>query len=388
MRRRAQSDDRRRRILVEESPREIPGKGAKRPAMSEIASYATDTLLRQPQCIDFLPRRMWVHPILWLCTMLVMVGLVILHHWQIGRSDGPWDLFQLQNSASVANWIAVVGLITVAILALNIFSLRRYRKSDYHTRYRWWIWVAATAIVSSLAIATTGHRVVARAVATSTEWSLPFGDNLFWLVPVSFVYTFLAIRLVLEFRQCRLAMIGLSVAYVVFCLRSVMFLGYDLGIPEAWQISIAGGSTVGMVALVGCVFLWYARYVLLDVEGRLPVRSERNKKDTKVSTSSEAGAIDNAGQSTKPQGRSDLEPDTIQRATELVDESSYDFEDPEEESSQRRKPKESRKRRVNSRGDSCHEEMDDRRTREQQRKTSKAERKKLRKLKAKERHAA
>ena len=50
-----------------------------------------------------------------------MLGLVSLHHWQVGRNDGPWDLFQLQHPASLANWFAVVGLIAIAVLALNIF---------------------------------------------------------------------------------------------------------------------------------------------------------------------------------------------------------------------------------------------------------------------------
>ena len=151
MRRRAQSDERRRRMLVDESPCEIPGNGASPRAASENASYASDTLLRQPQCIAFLPRRLWVHPLLWLSAALILVGFVLLHQWQVDRLDGPWDIFQLQHPASLANWFCVVGFIGIAVLALNIFSLRRYRKSDYHSRYRWWIWVSVTSIFSSLA---------------------------------------------------------------------------------------------------------------------------------------------------------------------------------------------------------------------------------------------
>ena len=388
LRRRAQSDDRRRRILVEESPRELPEKRAPRRATSENASYAHDTLIRQPQCIDFLPRRLWLHPLLWLFALLGMLGLVSLHHWQVGRTDGPWDLFQLQHPASLANWFAVVGLIAIAVLALNIFSLRRFRKSDYHTRYRWWLWVSATAIFSSLVVATSGHQVAAHTLATSTEWSLPFGDNLFWLVPAGLLYTFLAIRLVLEFLHCRLATIGLVVAWLVFCLRSVMLLGYDFGLPVSWQISIEGGSTLGMVALVGCGFLWYARYVLLDVEGRLPARVGKNKKVGKASTSSDTARSKNVDARARPRGRSDLEPDTSRRAAELVDEAGYDAAGPEEESSAMRRAKDSRKHRGNTQSDRDCEEMPEHRTREQQRKLSKAERKKLRKLKAKERHAA
>jgi hypothetical protein len=50
--------------------------------------------------------------------------------------------------------------------------------------------------------------------------------------------------------------------------------------------------------------------------------------------------------------------------------------------------KDSHKRCSNAQNDSVREEISEHRTHEQQRKFSKAERKKLRKLKAKERHAA
>ena len=92
--------------------------------------------------------------------------------------------------------------------------------------------------------------------------------------------------------------------------------------------------------------------------------------------------------SVKPKGRSDLEPDVSHRAAELVDESVYDTGESEEDISTGRKPKDSRKRRSINRNDAEHEEIPEHRSREQQRKISKAERKKLRKLKAKERHAA
>jgi hypothetical protein len=72
----------------------------------------------------------------------------------------------------------------------------------------------------------------------------------------------------------------------------------------------------------------------------------------------------------------------------LVDEAGYDAAGPEEESSAMRRAKDSRKHRGNTQSDRDCEEMPEHRTREQQRKLSKAERKKLRKLKVKERHAA
>jgi hypothetical protein len=166
-----------------------------------------------------------------------------------------------------------------------------------------------------------------------------------------------------------------------------MLLGYDFGLPVSWQVSIEGGSTLGMVALIGCGFLWYARYVLLDVEGRLPVRAKR-KKVIKASNASNPAVEKNDEKPARPRGRSDLEPATSRRVAELVDEAGYEAAEPEEASLATHRTKDSHKRCSNAQNDSVGEEISEHRTHEQQRKFSKAERKKLRKLKAKERHAA
>ena len=376
-------------MLVDETSCEPHGKGATPQSGSAGATYAPDTLERQPQCIDFLPRRLWLHPLLWASSLLIVAGLVLLHNWQTARTDGPWEIFQLGHPASLANWLSAIGLVGIGVLAINIFSLRRFRKSDYHTRYRWWIWIGVTALVSSLAVATGVHQVVARTLATTIAWSLPGEHQLFWLIPVGCIYTCLAIRLGFEFRHCRLAMSGLVTAWLVICVKGMLLFGYQLGMPGSWQLVLRGGSTPAMVALLGCVFLWYARHVLLDIEGLLPAR------ETKKKTQKQAPALSGSGESASPQattvrpkGRSDLEPDVSHRAAELVEESSYMEEDSEANVTTRRRSKDSRKRRADVPNDRAEEELPEHRTREQQRKISKAERKKRRKLKAKERHAA
>ena len=375
-------------MLVDETPCETQGTGATPQGGPPSASYAPDTLKRQPQCIDFLPRRLWLHPLLWASSLLIVAGLVMLHHWQVPRTDGPWDIFQLEHPSSLATWLSVIGLVGIGVLAINIFSLRRFRKSDYHTRYRWWIWVSATALVSSLAVATGGHQVIARALATTTEWNLPGGDQLFWLIPAGCIYTCLAIRLGFEFRYCRIAMCGLITAWLFICVKGLLLFGYGLGMPDSWQMILRDGSTPAMVALLGCGFLWYARHVLLDIEGRLPVRAAKKKKNQRASASSGSGSPSQAT-TARPRGRSDLEPDVGHRAAELVEESAYTTEESDDVDTSRRRSKDGRKRNAGIRNQAAEEEdMPEHRTREQQRKISKAERKRLRKLKAKERHAA
>ncbi|MEE2781528.1 MAG: hypothetical protein VX431_04925 [Planctomycetota bacterium] len=381
MRRRTPSDDRRRRMLVEESPHEAPQK--KKARGGAATEYAADTMGQQPQCIDFLPRRGWLHLALWFVTGLGVAGLVMLDRWQQARSDGPWEIFQLQHPASLATWCVTVGLLLVAVLSLSIFSLRRHRQSDYHTRYRWWIWVSATALFSSVAALTGWQEVAARATASLSGWNIPGGHQLFWLAPVGLLYSFLALRLILELRGCRLAMLAVVASWSAFCFRSVMILDFDFGVFQAWKGTLEGACVVSMVALLCCGLLWYARYVLLDVEGRLPVREPKRK-----ATISEDGSTAKSSRHPTPRGPSDLEPETRRRAAELIDESDYDSDDPDTELPAKRKRQESRKQATNADIEMESAEMPEHRQHQQQKKLSKAERKKLRRLKAKQRHAA
>ena len=221
-----------------------------------------------------------------------------------------------------------------------------------------------------------------------TAWDLPGGHQLFWLIPVGCVYTCLAIRLGFEFRHCRIAMGGLITAWLVICVKGLLLFGYQLGIPNSLHLVLRDGSTPAMVALLGCVFLWYARHVLLDIEGRLPMRTEK-KKTIKGATESSRSVTPPQPTTAQPKGRSDLEPNIGHRAAELVEESVYTSEESEDEEPTRRRSKDARKRNAETRGQAVErEEMLEHRTREQQRKISKAERKRRRKLKAKERHAA
>ena len=188
---------------------------------------------------------MWVHPLLWFVSLCGVIGLIALDQWQQTRTDGPWEIFQLQHPASLATWSAAIGLLVVAVLSLNIFSLRRHRKSDYHTRYRWWIWVSATAMLSSVAVVTGWPEVASRAVAAVSEWNLPWGNQLIWLVPVGLLYTFLALRLVLEFRGCRLAIFAVGIAWLGFGFHSGMRLGFDPGISAASRGTLEGAPSSG-----------------------------------------------------------------------------------------------------------------------------------------------
>ena len=149
--------------------------------------------------------------------------------------------------------------------------------------------------------------------------------------------------------------------------------------PEGW-IDTGNGRVTWLCLSVVCTART-ARH-----RGPLAGAKKKTKKDATASSSS---VTPSQATTAQPKGRSDLEPDVSHRAAELVEESVYTPEESQDEEPTRRRSKDARKRNGGTRGQAAdEEEIFEHRTREQQRKISKAERKRRRKLKAKERHAA
>jgi hypothetical protein len=371
-----------------------PGKAVSRKATGQPSGYSDGTLEKQIRIVDLVPQRAWIHPLLFLLLSLGVSGLIGLHRWQQAQTELGLGIFDLQEAGSLAVWFNSLGLLAIAAISLIAFSLRRWRKSDYHTRYRLWLWIAVAAILSSAAVSTAWHLAAARSLAELTGWTLPGGMVLFWLLPAGLCYSLLAVRLLLEFRGCRLASAALWISFGGYCFLVASILGVELGIPESLRMTVVGGCRLAIVAILLSGLLWYTRYVLLDVQGLLPMRSSAKKRapkrgrrsgqETEKKSRSRSGG-QSQPQSTPPRGRSDLEPNTGRRAAELVSEMQLDEEDLET-GNRRAKAQRKTRTRQSAETDDC--DLQDTSSGGQRRKLSKAERKRLRKLKAKERRAA
>ena len=386
--RRGQSDERRRRMLVDDTSHEGAGRQRLSKACKELDArprYEEATIEKQIRISDLVPQRGWIHPLLFFTLTLGVAGLLGLHHWQQLHPGTGLEIFDLAQPTSLAVWITSLGLLAVATLSLVIFSLRRWRKSDYHTRYRVWLWISMGAVLSSAAIATSWQNAVAQGLATMTGWSLPAGTLLFWLIPTGLCYSILAIRLLLEVRGCKMASIALWTAMVMYCLLVASAIGVHAGLPDSTIVMAVGGCQLGMVAILFSGLLWYAHHVLLDIEGLLQIR-EKTRQSKKATGKRRGVNGDATKKSAPPQGLTDLEPTTPERAAEVVCET--EFED-EELKNQTKRSKIRRKTRSERMAQSdSDEEKEAESSRRKQHKLSKSERKRLRKQKARERHAA
>ena len=295
---------------------------------STAAKRYTDAALpdQQARICEFIPIRRWTLAVLLMSACSVAAGLVGLHgqlaSWArfVGRAN--LAAFDLAAPASMATWYSSLLLALAALVSLFVFAIERHRADDYRGRYRFWLWTAAALLFASID-ATASLRGLAGALLAQSSRSLVEADGAVWaLLLAGLIWAPLAIRGAFELRHCRGAAVALATATIGYALH--LAVRFALIFDPATTLAAMAQATALMASHVGLLFslTLFARHVMLDAQGKLPVRRARPKRRLKKtdendekapSKKASAGAdkrrattrIDEAHETTTPQ-RSDL----------------------------------------------------------------------------------
>lgn len=317
-RRSGQSDQRRRRVLRDETVA-TPDEGleaapsrTRRSAAGSAASRGYSEAAhreRQPRVVDFLPTRLWT---VWVLTLagLVCVAMLAashLHLPELRQLAGRGNLAAIDLAApnSIGAWFSSLVFTLAAGWSLLIYSLRRHKVDDYRGRYRVWLPAAAALLLLSVDATTGLHRAVAGTIVRLSGVTT-FGDGPIWPVTMyGFLLGTLGLRLAIEMRRSRPSVAAFCVAAACYGLSVPLSLGAWLP-AEAVFGTLARSlllllGHLGIAASVGL----YARHVYLDSQGRLTQRKAKGKKQkkTKSESSEEDDAEDKKPATTSANGK-------------------------------------------------------------------------------------
>ena len=164
------------------------------------------------------------------------------------------------------------------------YSLRKHKIDDYPGRYRIWLWAAIGWIALSINTTAPLHGAYVDLMTHLTGWTAGPQGAYWWLTPVTILFGAIGVRVLLDVRRCRMAFVTLALAHSAWAAALAVHFGW-LPIPT-WATStmiIVGAAMGGHVALLTGLAL-YARYVLLDVEGLVPVRAPKRQEETSGTT--------------------------------------------------------------------------------------------------------
>jgi MFS family permease len=324
------------------------------PRYSDAASVEN-----HPQITDFIPRRYSTIAMLVLTGALTTAALGSIHYFAvpIATAAGLTDVGHLAMSApgSLATWVAAVLLLVAAATCILVYSIRRHRIDDFRGRYRIWLAAALVCVLASANSVAALHNGLAQTLSFHTGWTMLRGGAIWWLTIVGLPVAWIAVRLLVDVKESRVAatiLVGAFVSYIALI---------SAADPRIASLVCGAASLFGSWLLLAAVVA-YARFVVLDAQGLIPI--VRFPARPKVKESPKVTAVRSDEPAPPP---SKLAPSIFPAAS-------------------RQKPKPSNTEWTDGRH-AERERYDDDDHRAEKSKLSKSERKRLRKLKARNRAA-
>lgn len=240
---------------------------------------------RQPRLVDLVPsRRLTLAG--WLAFGLTVIGaLEVAYLWMPplveAAGEAAASIVDLAPHRGLASWFSALLLGTTGLCALLVYSLRRHRVDDYHGRYRVWV-LAAAAFLALSVEQTTALSRLGQALVAAINHGQRLGENpVVWTVACAVVVGLFGLRILVEIRLSWAA----SLAWLVGCASLVGALLVERGWATAGDLALqtmaaAGCRMLGHLLLLTSIGL-YARHVMLDAEGLLPVRRRKRRVEKK-----------------------------------------------------------------------------------------------------------
>jgi hypothetical protein len=264
----------------------------------------------------------------------------------------------LAGRSNVAAWLSAIVLFMGSAFCVMTYSLRRHRIDDYRGRYRVWLSGALACLMLSANSVIGLHQALADSLTQVTGWSTLQGGAIWWAVaglPLAWIF----VRVLLDVRECRIAATTLLGAGVCYAVSALSYFGFGPAVePQVRPILIAAplllGHWLAFTAIVA-----NARFVVLDAQGLVkahrrnqakPKRAARPAARSAATNAAQPMAVSNTASPTVPISRA-----TIQTAKTPADSSrwvdgsrfereAYDDEDDDSSDGDRKLSKSERKR--------------------------------------------
>jgi len=282
---------RRRRVLNEEVLSASSARSARSSSASENSSQAprySDAagVENHPQVTDFVPRRYRTIGMLVVTGVVATATLGAMHYFAqtIAVIAGLPTLrpFDLGAPGSIAAWISAIVLFVAAVTCLLIYSIRRHRIDDFRGRYRVWIGASAACLLLSLNCVSGVHHVVAHSLSHFAGWTALRDGAVWWLAIAGLPLAWIGIRAMLDIRECRLAATFVCAAAMCYLTSAASYFGF---VPAAEQQNASLITGVTMLLghwMVFAAVVTYSRFVILDAQGLVTVRRPATKRKSQT----------------------------------------------------------------------------------------------------------
>jgi hypothetical protein len=253
-----------------------------------------------PQVSDFIPRRHRTIAML-LVIGLAATGAVAACHQlsaKLVSATGTVNQQPLEISAgnSLAAWLGSMVLFVACLSCALVYSIRRHRIDDFRGRYRIWRWAAVACLIASANNVAPVHALLADLLTHYSGWGALRGGAVWWLALAGIPLMWIALRAVLESRESVSAVLLMASSFCAYMAAITSFLGWLPGVEPMWEPLVTGGIALLGHWLVLTAVVSYARHVVLDAQGLIPTKQAAPQRRKDRSSSSVADVLSPPGQ--------------------------------------------------------------------------------------------
>ncbi len=295
---------RRRRVLNEEILSVSSGRAARVSSADHDTSQAprySDAagVENHPQVTDFIPRKYRSIGMFVTTGVATTVVLGALDYFAptIASVAGMPTLrpFDVSAPGSIAAWLGAVVLFLASVSCLLVYSIRRHRIDDFRGRYRIWFAAGMACLVLSANSVAGLHHVLANGLSNLTGWSALRDGGVWWVALAGLPLLWIAVRVLLDVRECRLATALMVVAGIGYTTAVANHFGVAGEQQNASMITGVTALLGNWLAFAGVIS--YARFVILDAQGLIEIRQTKPKRMTQESQSAtKAGSEANSSE--------------------------------------------------------------------------------------------
>ncbi|WP_254512334.1 hypothetical protein [Anatilimnocola floriformis] len=282
-RRSGQLDERRRRVLMDESA--APGSdsekaqptSAKGPVRAYNENVLSDRQRRVSELIPIRPFKVIATILLLITAVAAIEALYIFTAPLAGHTKGehPFAALDLAARGNIGDWFSSLLFASGAMAVMGLLSIRSHRVDDYKGRYRVWWWIAAALLWASVDTATGLHDALGHGIQMLAGDKMPGGARLMWVGMYGLIFGTLATRAAFEIWSSSLSIVGSSLAALLYfaCIAFQLEMTPPLGDAVLTTVVRNSVELLAHVSLVSSVLL-YARHVHLDAQGRLMISAD------------------------------------------------------------------------------------------------------------------
>jgi hypothetical protein len=150
------------------------------------------------------------------------------------------------------------------------YFIRRHRVDDERGRYRIWRWAAVACVVASANSVAGFHEILSLILSRATGWNGP--SALWWLILCGAPITWIAFKCLLDVKESGLSCTLLVAAGSAYAIAAVGALGWFSQVDRDLAGTLAGAAELFGHWLMLSSTIAYARHVVIDAEGGLEVR--------------------------------------------------------------------------------------------------------------------